>query len=164
MALLKNRKFIFGLLLLLVLLAFQLRVTRSFSVLGFLVPSALIAYVFFFPFIEVVFFLLLSVFLLNWQPVLGSEFLTIIACTLILFVVRRFIPFETWIQNIFAVGLGSFFFYGILLYGETDAYRGVRALSLSLRSALFLTEAVVVSICVGSAAFGLLNYFYEEEV
>ncbi|MDE2019641.1 MAG: hypothetical protein KGJ13_04850 [Patescibacteria group bacterium] len=101
--------------LLVLILAFLLQAWVPIAGLrGDFVLAALIAFAFIFPFWELLLFILLAVFTLNWQPHLGFELAAFAAVPIAAFVLRLWLSWEKWIGIAVSTVGGIFIFYALI--------------------------------------------------
>ncbi len=106
-------KFLLGLLILILALLFQSFVPIA-GLRGDFVLAALIAFVYLFPFWELLLFILLAVFTLNWQPRLGFDLLAFAAIPVAAYVLHLWLSWEKWIGIAVSTVGGIFAFYALI--------------------------------------------------
>ncbi len=79
---------------------------------GDFVLAALVALAFIFPFWELVFFVLLAVFIVNWQPGFSADFLLFALLPFAAFVLHRWLKWESWLGVAVLTAGAILLFYG----------------------------------------------------
>ena len=111
--------------------------------------AALIGAAFFVSFLELLVLALFTIFLINWQPGMSIEMLSILILPTITFLGRRILPGKAWFSSI------GFLFFGILLfYVVADFNEFLNNFGTILSSALF-------GVLFGVLVFRIIGYFYE---
>jgi hypothetical protein len=110
-------KFISGLLV--VTLAFLLQFWFPVGgIHGDFVLAALITFAFLFPVWEFLFFVLLAVFVMNWQPAFSTDIFAFALIPIAAFVVHRWLRWEPWIGAAVSTAAGVLLFYAIAAPGS----------------------------------------------
>lgn len=110
-------KFLKALLILTLATALQFVVGEFVSVWMNFVLAALMALAFFLDLSELIFFVSLGVFILNWQPAVSREAVVLAALP---FIVRWFhglFPWQVWLSSLTAVAAGLLLLYLIADFG-----------------------------------------------
>ncbi len=148
----QSHKFLAGFLVLVIAFLLWSRFGYLFNFKPDFVFASLIALSFFLGLLELLFLILLSVFLMNWQPILGVEMMIFSVVPIGIFLFRKIIfPLEGWLSNLVGIVLGLIVFYGL-----TD-------LSLALAHYGTILKDIFISALFGFLIFGLFDYFYGEE-
>jgi hypothetical protein len=105
-----NARFFAGLLILGIACMAQFSFASTGVVIDF-VFAALIAFAFVFDFWELFFFVVLSVFIMNWQPAPSVAIFAFAAIPVIAYLFRVVFPWELWIGVIISLILGLFLLY-----------------------------------------------------
>jgi predicted MPP superfamily phosphohydrolase len=109
--------------------------------------GVLIAAAFFTNFLELIFLVLFSVFILNWQPAISLEIVVFSLLPLSAFFIGKFIPFRPRLSNTIMILLGVPVFYLILGFDFLIA-----------RPNIFLLD-LLLSLVSGVLAFEVLEAF-----
>lgn len=107
----KTYKFISGLVLLLIVLAFTLKMKLFFGWTPDLVLGLLVAYGMVFGFYEVFFFSGFAAWILNWQPWPGPELWILAGIAILAFAGKFFMPWQRWVSTIILAGGGVLALY-----------------------------------------------------
>jgi len=108
--------------------------------------GALIAFAFVFAFWEIVFFVLLSLFVINWQPAASLTLGVFGGLPLLAYGFRKLFPWQAWAGNIIAMVLGLFILY-----------LSVSPTLLFANWEIFFTD-LLASLAFGSFVFFALRY------
>lgn len=116
------------------------------------VLASLITFSFFLGFFELIFLIVITILLFNWQPVPQPEIFLLFILPLSLFFFRKVIfALEGWLSNIAAVFFGILIFYGVSSFSL-----------IFLEYEIFLKD-IAVSVLFGFVVSQLFNYFYKEQ-
>lgn len=113
-----------GLIILFLALVLQFSLATAGIRLG-LSFAILISFAFLFEFWELAFFVLLTVFILNWQPAASPEILTFALFPLAVYFCRNILHWRIWLENLLALALGFLVLYfaaapaGFFLYWQS---------------------------------------------
>ncbi len=107
--------------------------------------AALVAFSFYLPILELIFFVLFSVLILNWKPSLSAEMMFFTAMPLLSFWLRKLLPFRPWLTNIFFIFLAVVVTYLAFGFGIIIG-----------RPVVFLLD-ILASILYGFFAFKVLS-------
>jgi len=107
--------------------------------------ATLIAFAFLFAFWEVFFFILIAIFIINWQPRVSGELVIFIVVPLVAFFIHKFFSWQGWAGNVIAIIFGTLMLY--LVFAPGMYFRGISVLLVDL----------LASVSFGSAVFTLLN-------
>ena len=105
--------------------------------------AALVTAAFFLNFLELLILILISIFVLNWQPAFSLEIALYIILPLVVFVLHKFLPFKPWLGISAAIILSTLIFYLVI---------GPRFLVAT--PAVFLWD-LVGGLTLGAAFFGV---------
>lgn len=83
----------------------------SFGVFVNFILAALIAFAFLFGIGDLIFFILLAIFVVNWQPAWSLEIGLFAAIPLAAYALHRYTDWEAWAANSFALIAGLFILY-----------------------------------------------------
>jgi len=114
-----------------------------------LILAALISLAFFVGIFELAFFVLVAVLILNWQPAFSLEILLIALTPLLVFLVRRFLPWQAWLQNLFLAAIGVLVFYFLA------------SPSFFIHNFSLLYKAIFFDIIFAVLVFQVLRYVYK---
>ena len=103
-------KLFLGVLVLLLALLLQVRLPVN-GLHGDFILAALVAFAFTYGFWELFFFILLSVFAINWEPTLGADLLAFAAIPLAAYLIRTWSSWEPWIGVAVSTAAGILIFY-----------------------------------------------------
>lgn len=73
--------------------------------------AALIGFAFVFGFRELVFFVLLAVFMVNWQPAASPEILVYALYPFVVLFCRNFLHWQVWLEGLLAIIIGFMALY-----------------------------------------------------
>lgn len=73
--------------------------------------ATLITVAFFLDLFQLSFLILFAVLILNWQPAPSWELTVFSAVPLIVFMAKKLLPLQPWLNNIFMIFLGTILFY-----------------------------------------------------
>lgn len=107
--------------------------------------AALIAFAFLFDLWDLIFFILLAIFVVNWQPAWSPELVVFAAVPLGAYFLHTYSTWEAWAANIFALIAGFLILYISLAPGQF--LPNIRVFFLDL----------TVSFIFGNIAFAALN-------
>jgi len=110
-----------------------------------LILAALIALAFLFGIWEVVFFTVLALFIINWQPAFGEEIVLFGVLPLAAYASHRLFSWEAWAGSLVAIAAGLVITYGAL---EPEIFFA--------RPGAFLLD-LIGSLLFGAAVFAVLN-------
>ena len=103
--------------------------------------AALIAAAFFVGVVELVALILLSIFVLSWQPIFSFEFLVFSLLPFVVFFVHKRLPFEPWLMSGISILVGvsvlSLVFGGSLLWNEPGIFLWDIAASVGFGAVVF---------------------------
>lgn len=109
-----SSRFFTAFLFLLLALALELFLENTFGPWINFALAALIASAFCLSFTELLFLILFSVFVLNWQPAFSLDMLVFAVLPILIFVLKKLIPFKAWLGNLIMLGVGALGLYLIL--------------------------------------------------
>lgn len=140
------RKFITVALVVVFSLVFQIKLGEFFGFYPNLALAALITVAFILNLFELIFWALLIVLVLNWQPAVTPEMIMIVTVPLAAFYFHKLLPWRSWFNNLFLIFLGALIFYF------------VRDPSLSfLKNPGIITKDMFAGLVFGAAAFFILR-------
>lgn len=117
----------------------------SFGVFINFIFAALIAFAFLFDFWDVLFFVLVAVFVVNWKPALSWELFVFAVIPFAAYLLHAYSNWEAWVANLASIVLGLLIFY------ITTAPRLFIA-----NSGVFFVD-LFACLIFGSIIFGALN-------
>lgn len=140
-----RRKFAVALLLLLLATGLQFQTGRITGLwINFVFSFAIVAALSL-DFFEFLFLLTLSIFILNWQPILGMEITLVAILPLVVFFLKKFLPWHGWLNNLLLVFICELFLYLVI----APAY--------FFGNAGFFLKDVFASLIFGAIAFKIIN-------
>ena len=83
----------------------------SFGIFINFIFAALIALAFLFDFWDVLFFVLVAVFVVNWQPALSSELIVFALIPFAAYLIHTYSNWEAWVANLACIVLGLLILY-----------------------------------------------------
>lgn len=117
----------------------------SFGVFINFIFAALIAFAFLFDILDVIFFILLAIFIMNWQPAFSWELLIFGLVPLAAYLLHQNSSYEVWAANLASIFLGLLIMYLVI----------APRLFLSDWKTFFID--LVVCLVFGGIIFGALN-------
>jgi|GEM_PF-2445088 len=144
-----NIKFYTCLLTLIIALMLQLNSRDVFGWSPEFVLGTMIVFAFYLEFIELAALTSVSALALNWQPSLNLELLLIAILPMIIFGVKKFLPWRNAINNFLAILSALLIFYGATNYAALSGYP-------------FLFPKIVFgNLIFGGLLFQTFGYFYK---
>ena len=114
--------------------------------------AVLIALAFFLDFSELGFLVIFGALILNWRPGLSPEILVLISLPIIVYIFRKFLPAQAWLNFTLALVLGFLVFYSAA---------GFQSLVKNFN--LFFID-LIISTVFAVLAFLILKNFYAPKV
>ena len=104
-------KFLTAVIALILAIVLQLFLGEVLGVWTNIVLASLVTAAFFLNFLELLFLILLAVFVLNWQPAPSLEMALYAALPISTLLMHKFFPFKSWLGNLVAIFLALLIFY-----------------------------------------------------
>ncbi|TSC82208.1 MAG: hypothetical protein G01um101420_512 [Parcubacteria group bacterium Gr01-1014_20] len=111
-----GRLFFLSLILVLISTVLQLNFDDVFNFRPDFVLVALIVSAFFLGFFELIFVVLLSALIINWQPILSYEILILVLWPILVYFLNRFFPGKAWFNSLIMIALGIFILYASVIF------------------------------------------------
>lgn len=105
------RRFFWAFGLAAIVLALQIELGYFFNFRSNLILTFLISSSFFYEPIEILALALFGILVINWQPIVSLEILTILIFPILAFYLRRFFPWQSWLSNLILIFGGLIVFY-----------------------------------------------------
>ena len=144
----ERRKFFLVLLVVLLAIVLQLKLKSGTSPTTDFVLAALLAVSPLLNLKALLFFILGSAWVLNWEPLIGWELFVFVLIPLAVWFGSRFVPWQGWLVNIIGVASGIFLFYLLTDYS---------LISTDIR---ILLHDIGWSVLFGSVIFHLFQKLY----
>jgi len=117
----------------------------SIGIIANLILVSLVSLSFLFGFWELIFFILLALFIVNWQPAPSEEIILFALIPIGAYLLRKFSSWQAWVGNLIAICGGLVIVYGVLDFSMITANVGTFFMDLAL------------GLLFGAAVFSILN-------
>jgi hypothetical protein len=137
-------RFFSGLIVLCIAIFLQFQLATAGIHFDFVI-AILIAFAFIFEFLELLFFILMGILLVNWQPAPSVALVALALIPILVYAIRKLFHAEPWLGNLVALSLGLFALYLIASPSFLAAH------------VLIFFEDLIVVLAAGELAFFALH-------